>query len=374
MKKMFIKIMALVIIFIMSLSMVTFADQKPITVFLDGTQLEFDVPPMLENGRTLVPMRVIFEALGATVDWDNDTFTAIATKDDLTIKITIDDMKLYKNDEVIELDVPARLIDGRTLVPARAVSEGMGAKVDWDNDDWVVTILTTEQPVEETPDEPSKPEKTYKYNELSEADKEKLEKSSDKIRRTFEQVDLSELIFKSPDVVEMIIEKNSYIPQEIEKCWNSTWIAAIKDIQKNSDNNYVGIDDEGTDEDYIKLIEDLGYGSENFYTTEFIKTSFGNSVFLIKFKDGKYDTEINCKYIGIVSEIKYYPHYFTAETNPHIQDKYFFCELLYRDDEHGTYYEIEMTRNEFLKAIDDVLQNEVPFRTTIDLSEDEKND
>ena len=372
MKKLFTKLIALMIIFIMSSGMVTFADEKPITVFLNGEQLVFDVQPALESGRTLVPMRVIFEALGAEVTWNNDTFTAIAVKDDTTIKITIDDMKLYKNDQVIELDVPARLIDGRTLVPVRAVSEGMDAKVDWDNANRKVIITTGEETQTETPKKETKEEKIYDYNYLSDADKEKLEDSKNTIRRTFEQEKLPEALYKDHDTIELIMEKDPHASQAIEKYWNDTWIAAIKDIQKNSEDKYLGIDDEGTEEGYIKLIKELGYSAEDNYKTEFIKTTVGNPVFIINFEQAKYDKEVNCKYIGIVGKNTYSPLYFTAETNPHVHSKYYFCQILYTEEEHGTYYEIEPSRKYFLDAIDDVLLNDVDFISTIDLDEDDE--
>lgn len=107
------------------------ADEGEITVWLDGEMFDFDVPPVIEEGRTLVPMRVIFEALGAKVDWQQDTYTAVAVKGDTKIEITVDNTVMYKNESEIVLDVPARLIDDRTLVPVRAVSESFNAKVDW---------------------------------------------------------------------------------------------------------------------------------------------------------------------------------------------------------------------------------------------------
>ena len=130
----------LVVAAIMIMSFAVATNAADISVTLNGEALVFEQAPVIVEGRTLVPLRAIFEALGAEVTWDNDTFTAIAVKDDTTIKITIDDMKLYKNDEVIELDVPARLIDGRTLVPARAVSEALQATVDWDAETRTVTV------------------------------------------------------------------------------------------------------------------------------------------------------------------------------------------------------------------------------------------
>ena len=94
----------------------------------------------LENDRTLVPMRVIFEALGAQVEWDGETQTVTATKDGKTMRLQIDKNELYIGDEMVRLDTPPRLIEGNTLVPLRAVSESFGATVLWDDDTRLITI------------------------------------------------------------------------------------------------------------------------------------------------------------------------------------------------------------------------------------------
>lgn len=91
----------------------------------------FDVSPTMENNRVFVPMRAIFEALGATVDWDNDTQTVTAKKDSTEISLKIGSSILCKNGEEIALDVPAKIVNNRTLVPIRAVCEGLGAQVEW---------------------------------------------------------------------------------------------------------------------------------------------------------------------------------------------------------------------------------------------------
>lgn len=357
MKKMFTKIISLLIICIMSMTMVTFADQKPITVFLNGEQLAFDVEPTLESGRTLVPMRVIFEALGATVDWDNDTFTAIAVKDDITIKITIDDMKLYKNDEVIELDVPARLVNGRTLVPARAVSEGMGAKVEWDNENWRVDITTAE-------------EKEYNFNELSPADKELLDGTALDMRYAIEQYALPEMFATEEGMNQMILNRDSYIPETVKTGWDYSWIALIMDIQMNSEDTY-NVSDDNIEADaivaeYSKLLEKQGYNSENFFETEFLKTSGGNTVFLMSFKETSNPTHVTCRYIGVTVDKANKVRYFTAEWNPILGgDVHFLCEVIHDTNTRGTYYEIMKTKNDFLNGIDDVLLNNIQFSTSL---------
>jgi heme-binding NEAT domain protein len=108
---------------------------KPVTaVILDGRDLSFDVPPMIENGRTLVPLRAIFEALGAKVDWDGATQTVTAAKGQTVVKLTIGNTAAFVNDQPVNLDVPGKIVDNRTLVPLRFVSESLGADVQWDGD------------------------------------------------------------------------------------------------------------------------------------------------------------------------------------------------------------------------------------------------
>ena len=119
----------------------TYSQPDGITVILNGKQLEFDVEPTLINSRTMVPMRVIFEALGAKVDWDGATQTAIGVTKNTTIKITIGKDYLLKNDNIVVLDSPAVVISGRTLVPVRAIAESLDCKVEWYGETQVVEIL-----------------------------------------------------------------------------------------------------------------------------------------------------------------------------------------------------------------------------------------
>jgi DNA-entry nuclease len=115
-----------------------------ISVTVDGTELSFDVMPQLIDNRTMVPMRAIFEALGAEVSWDQSTATATGTKDGTSVSITVNDNRLIKNGTVIELDVPAQLVDSRTLVPVRAISEAFDCDVEWNGDTHTVAISTAD--------------------------------------------------------------------------------------------------------------------------------------------------------------------------------------------------------------------------------------
>lgn len=117
-----------------------FAYTDGITVLVDSEPVEFDVEPMIENDRVLVPLRAIFEALGAGVEWDGGNQTVTSVKDDITVTLTIGSDTLYKNDEAITLDAAACIVDDRTLVPTRAAAEAFGCDVQWDGETKTVII------------------------------------------------------------------------------------------------------------------------------------------------------------------------------------------------------------------------------------------
>lgn len=119
------------------------ANAQDITVTINGTEVQFDQPPIIDSDRTLVPMRAIFEALGAEVEWDGENRTVTSVKGEGTIKLTIDSPDMYVGDKKITLDVPAKIVNDRTLVPVRAISEAMNCKVSWDGEKQQV-IITTE--------------------------------------------------------------------------------------------------------------------------------------------------------------------------------------------------------------------------------------
>ena len=115
-----------------------------IKVLLNEKPIEFDVAPVIANDRTLVPVRAIFEALGAMVEWDEDTRTVISAKGDNICILQIDNDMMFVNGESKQLDVAATIINDRTLIPLRAVSEAYNCTVDWDGDTRTVTIKTAE--------------------------------------------------------------------------------------------------------------------------------------------------------------------------------------------------------------------------------------
>ncbi|MDH7578394.1 MAG: copper amine oxidase N-terminal domain-containing protein, partial [Bacillota bacterium] len=115
--------------------------QSGIRVLFNGQPLSFDQPPMIVNGRTMVPLRAIFQALGAEVNWNGATQTVTATRGNTVIVLVIGRSTATVNNRSILLDQPALLLHGRTMVPLRFVSEALGAEVNWDGATQTVTIL-----------------------------------------------------------------------------------------------------------------------------------------------------------------------------------------------------------------------------------------
>lgn len=123
-----------------------FADE--ITVLVNGEQLVTDVAPQIVNDRTMLPMRAIFEALGANVSWVEKDRLIFATKGEYMIVMQIDNNQMsvqtVTSDEntAISLDVAPFIYNSRTLVPVRAVAESLDAQVDWVAETRTVIINT----------------------------------------------------------------------------------------------------------------------------------------------------------------------------------------------------------------------------------------
>lgn len=119
------------------------------TVTLDGQQMSFTTTPVIDNGTTLVPLRAIFEAMGATVNWDQSTQTATAIKNNTTVVLKIGSTTPTINGKVQNLQVPAKIINGSTLAPLRFVGEAFGGSVAWNQASQAITILS--KPASGTP-------------------------------------------------------------------------------------------------------------------------------------------------------------------------------------------------------------------------------
>jgi len=144
---------AVVLILLFSLIIVPGFSSQDIRVTVDGRNVEFDVPPTVIEGRTLVPLRGIFEALGVTPVWHASTRTVTAQRGSRNIELPLDSHQAKINGQTIEVDVPGTLIGGRTMVPARFIAESLEANVGWDAANRIVLITSgvEEEEEEEVP-------------------------------------------------------------------------------------------------------------------------------------------------------------------------------------------------------------------------------
>lgn len=133
-------------------AVMTGCSNEEISVLVNGEKLCFDSEPIIQNGRTLVPFRAIFEKLGADVAWDAETQKVSSVKEDTRIHLFINQKAIYKNNTETEIDTAPVIKDGTALIPLRAVSEALDCIVSWDGKTRTVQIVTDLSELEYTGD------------------------------------------------------------------------------------------------------------------------------------------------------------------------------------------------------------------------------
>ena len=113
------------------------------TASVNGVSKTLEAAPLLQNGRTLVPLRFIGECFGAIFAWDHSLKQVTYTKGETKVSLRINQKTITVNGVSTETDAPAILVNNRTMVPLRVVSESFGAKVDWNNAEKRVSITLT---------------------------------------------------------------------------------------------------------------------------------------------------------------------------------------------------------------------------------------
>ncbi|SHJ99045.1 Outer membrane protein [Geosporobacter subterraneus DSM 17957] len=113
-----------------------------IKILVDGIEQSYNVELRLDRGNTLVPMRSIFEMLGAVVDWQETDKTVIAEKNGIRIEVKVGSYFAKVGDQIVKMPVAPVIVEDATLVPLRFISEALGAKVDWDGITRTVTITS----------------------------------------------------------------------------------------------------------------------------------------------------------------------------------------------------------------------------------------
>lgn len=105
---------------------------EAIKVVLNGAAVQFDVPPILVEDRTQVPMRQIFEMLDYEVSWDEENQCATAVKEDATVRVDVAAGQIYLGNSTMQLNLPVQVVDGRTMVPLRFIAYAIHCDVLWD--------------------------------------------------------------------------------------------------------------------------------------------------------------------------------------------------------------------------------------------------
>ena len=147
------KIITALFLIVVCILSVSAYENEIVKVFLDNETVIFDIEPQIIGGRTMVPLRAVFEKMGATVEWDDPTQTVTATNGDKTVVCSIGSTAMYINGTESQMDVAPLLLEtetqSRTLVPARFVAEAFDGKVLWSDKKREVYIFSIENSTEE---------------------------------------------------------------------------------------------------------------------------------------------------------------------------------------------------------------------------------
>ena len=138
------RIAAILVALAFTLAPLPLAANAPISVRIDGVPVHFpDAQPTIVDGRTLVPISGVFQALGFAVDWYAPAQRVTLTRDSTRYTITIGSIAFMSDNLTLVLDVPAQIIDGRTMLPLSGLLRGLGYIVSWHEPTRTVHIVTT---------------------------------------------------------------------------------------------------------------------------------------------------------------------------------------------------------------------------------------
>ena len=268
MKKVISVLIAVIMMIGMTCPITSMADDG-INIIINGQVQQYDQMPVIVNGRTLVPLRGIFEALGAVVSWDDSTKTIIGVKATKSIVLQIDNTFASINNEATTLDVAPSIMNSRTMVPVRFVSEALGADVQWDGNTRTVTITSPDGDVLENDYRPAAP-----GTEILNAGTV-IVSNDDFLKSKHNNGKISTIEFKD-GVLEMVMtgtpendnKVNLSFPVNFNGIMNEGDICLLSFSAKLNDGGENGF---GKVKPYIQAGSDLGYLKSLFATTSFGK-------------------------------------------------------------------------------------------------------
>lgn len=158
-------------------------------VIARGRSLKFDTPPVIKDGRTLIPVRAISEGFEAKVVWNAEERTVTVTKGDKEMVLKVGSVVAYINGVETRLDVSAEILNGRTVIPLRFIIEGLGLRVEWDSETETIEIEDGE---DTTGEEESEEDEGTTGEEESEEDEDTAEEESEEIEDTANEEETDE--------------------------------------------------------------------------------------------------------------------------------------------------------------------------------------
>jgi len=111
------------------------------SIISDEAKFKFDTPPVIKSGRTLIPVKAITEGFGAELSYDEENQTVTISKGDTVIELTLGSMVAVVNGQEIQMDTKANIMNSRTYVPLRFVLETFKLSVEWDQDTETIEII-----------------------------------------------------------------------------------------------------------------------------------------------------------------------------------------------------------------------------------------
>ncbi|MCI5969985.1 MAG: endo-1,4-beta-xylanase [Oscillospiraceae bacterium] len=146
--KKFLAVFLSLVMILPQFTLTAFASDE-VTIYIDGQKMNFSQGAIVKNDRVLVPMREIFEKLNANIVYDESTQTVTGTKNSKSVTVTIDSSTAYVDGQETQLDVNACLVNDKTMIPLRFISQSLGASVDWSEDSKSVYIFSDAEKLEE---------------------------------------------------------------------------------------------------------------------------------------------------------------------------------------------------------------------------------
>jgi hypothetical protein len=142
MKKCLSVFLCLAVLIVVGGGITAFAGDGELSLLVNNEPVLLDQSPVVEDGIVLVPLRGVFESLGATVSWDDETKTVFISYGENSVLLQINNNHIFKNSETIALDIPAKIINDRTMITLNTVEIALNVSTNWDAQSNTVHIIS----------------------------------------------------------------------------------------------------------------------------------------------------------------------------------------------------------------------------------------